>query len=273
MRASKFMRTFTLFFTFFFPLFSFAGSYARTPGDALPKNPVSFKGEQSFGEDVVGCGDERFQLVIFEGEKTNYGDAGHYFPVSSSASSYGFSINESGNLKEGARYGNVAVFTFSPEDTDVPNCDVNILEYGAFTISNSQPARPAGGFPISNQISNPNIQIQNNSDLIENLKKQIADLQAQIEKLRGGASPPEVQKFVFTKFLWKGIRDPDVERLQEFLARPPAGGPEIYPEGFVTGYFGELTEAAVKKFQARHGILQTGFVGELTTEKLNEMIF
>jgi hypothetical protein len=52
----------------------------------------------------------------------------------------------------------------------------------------------------------------------------------------------------------------DVSNLQEVLKEDP----EIYPEGYVTGYFGKLTEKAVKKLQKRCGLPETGVVDEQT---------
>ena len=49
----------------------------------------------------------------------------------------------------------------------------------------------------------------------------------------------------------------DVSRMQAFLARDTA----IYPEGVVTGFYGPLTEAAVKRFQVACGIVSTGDYG------------
>jgi peptidoglycan hydrolase-like protein with peptidoglycan-binding domain len=46
----------------------------------------------------------------------------------------------------------------------------------------------------------------------------------------------------------------DVSRLQQFLARDRA----IYPEGLVSGYYGSLTEAAVKRWQAKFNIVSSG---------------
>jgi len=71
----------------------------------------------------------------------------------------------------------------------------------------------------------------------------------------------------FTKTLWRGSRGDDVKRLQEFLKKSP----DIYPEGFVTGYFGPLTEAAVKRLQGKYGIETVGIVGSKTRQKLNEL--
>ena len=46
----------------------------------------------------------------------------------------------------------------------------------------------------------------------------------------------------------------DVSDLQTFLARDSA----IYPEALVTGYFGQLTKAAVERFQTAQGIISQG---------------
>jgi peptidoglycan hydrolase-like protein with peptidoglycan-binding domain len=40
--------------------------------------------------------------------------------------------------------------------------------------------------------------------------------------------------------------------------------------GDATGYFGNITAAAVKKFQAAHGIPATGYVGSITRAALNQ---
>lgn len=56
------------------------------------------------------------------------------------------------------------------------------------------------------------------------------------------------------KTLKRGSSGDEVRMLQIFLAELPG----IYPEGLVTGYFGVLTEAAVKRFQARHNIVSSG---------------
>lgn len=67
--------------------------------------------------------------------------------------------------------------------------------------------------------------------------------------------------------LYRGHGGEDVRSLQEFLASLP----DIYPEGLVTGHFGELTEKAIKRFQAMHGFEQAGIVGPKTRLKLSEL--
>lgn len=59
-----------------------------------------------------------------------------------------------------------------------------------------------------------------------------------------------------------GSRSEEVKTIQDILKEDPS----IYPEGYVTGYFGTLTEQAIKKLQKRCGIPETGILDE-TTEK------
>lgn len=71
----------------------------------------------------------------------------------------------------------------------------------------------------------------------------------------------------FIRYLYKGVRHAQVSNLQTVLKTDPL----IYPEGLVTGYFGKLTDAAVKRFQTKYGIESIGFVGPQTRAKLNEL--
>ncbi|MDB5204708.1 MAG: repeat-containing protein [Candidatus Taylorbacteria bacterium] len=68
----------------------------------------------------------------------------------------------------------------------------------------------------------------------------------------------------FVKTFQKGTTDIEIEHLQELLH---AEG--TYPEEYITGYFGSRTEAALKRFQAKHGLVQTGIVDVVTQKKLN----
>lgn len=69
----------------------------------------------------------------------------------------------------------------------------------------------------------------------------------------------------------------DVANLQRFLSKQDI---DIYPEGIISGYFGNLTKAAVIRFQERYVIeildpweisQGTGFVGRTTRAKINEL--
>ena len=90
-------------------------------------------------------------------------------------------------------------------------------------------------------------------DLIENLTKQIAELKKQLAQKRAGESN-------LTDGLWKGVTHNDVIKVQKLLATDPT----VYPEGIVTGYYGEMTRKAVVNFQLRHGVTPTGEIGTET---------
>jgi ABC-type transport system substrate-binding protein len=88
--------------------------------------------------------------------------------------------------------------------------------------------------------------------------------------------------FSFTKNLEYGNKNSDVTELQKCLADPKVGGPDVYPSGKVTGYFGNETKQAVILFQEkyREDVLDpynlkngTGSVRTSTRKKLNELCF
>lgn len=70
--------------------------------------------------------------------------------------------------------------------------------------------------------------------------------------------------FNFSTDLYIGLRNDAVQELQEKLR---AQG--FYSGVSSTGYYGPITQAAVKAFQSAHGIPATGYVGALTREALN----
>ena len=70
----------------------------------------------------------------------------------------------------------------------------------------------------------------------------------------------------FTQNLQLGSTNSDVTQLQTILI---ADG---FLNGTATGYFGALTKAALKLYQAKNGISQTGTVGPATRAQLNKTI-
>ena len=110
--------------------------------------------------------------------------------------------------------------------------------------------------------------------LILQLQQQVKALQEQLLKLQAEVSSTKTEleavktELKFTKILRLGVRGDEVTQLQEFLKQFP----DIYPQGLVTGYFGPLTESAVKKFQEKNKIESIGVVGPKTISKLNELI-
>jgi peptidoglycan hydrolase-like protein with peptidoglycan-binding domain len=106
---------------------------------------------------------------------------------------------------------------------------------------------------------------------IQALLAQLKTLQAQIEALQ--KQQVDLMKQVgetiaLTRELRLGMTSDEVKALQAALAADPS----IYPEGVVSGFFGPLTEKAVRKFQEKNGLEQVGFVGPRTRGLLNLLL-
>lgn len=80
-----------------------------------------------------------------------------------------------------------------------------------------------------------------------------------------GSLGSSVSAIEFTRLLQREDRGAAVERLQRVLVTENVS----FPRNLVTGYFGPLTEGALRRFQAKYAILQTGVVDTATQEKLN----
>jgi plastocyanin/peptidoglycan hydrolase-like protein with peptidoglycan-binding domain len=96
------------------------------------------------------------------------------------------------------------------------------------------------------------------------LYAQVQTLLAEINALKGGGtvstgtgtsySGSGAACFSFGRTLSYGATGADVTQLQQFLAKDAT----VYPEGTVSGYFGSLTQAAVQRWQTKHGIVSSG---------------
>jgi hypothetical protein len=78
-----------------------------------------------------------------------------------------------------------------------------------------------------------------------------------------GSTSASASQYNFTTLLTYGSTGSAVTALQEQLTRDG-----IYT-GSITGYYGDLTTAAVKAFQSKHGISSAGYVGPSTRAALN----
>lgn len=104
------------------------------------------------------------------------------------------------------------------------------------------------------------------SHTIAQLQEQIATLQAQLTLLRqqaaGGTAPGAAM--AFGENLFFGMVDhSEVRNLQGYLAQ------EGLYAGPITGNYFTLTRQAVRNFQARHSIPQTGYFGPLSRNAAN----
>ena len=113
--------------------------------------------------------------------------------------------------------------------------------------------------------------------LIENLKKQILELQVRIQAMRQTQTQvrEQAQNVQDTlkdiRDLRKGMSSEEIKAIQQILASDP----DIYPEGTISGYYGPLTEKALKRFREKYGIKdedKEDRIGQKTLEKLYELL-
>lgn len=65
---------------------------------------------------------------------------------------------------------------------------------------------------------------------------------------------------LFPSTMIKGMTSDAIKDLQNVLKSDPS----VYPEGLVTGYYGNLTEQAIKRLQKKYNISVTGIVDDAT---------
>ncbi|MFA5746963.1 MAG: peptidoglycan-binding domain-containing protein [Candidatus Paceibacterota bacterium] len=134
----------------------------------------------------------------------------------------------------------------------------------------------AAGLSVSAS-QNPNISASSTTSiasLIVQLRQKIAELSSQIDQLKNSDAVKDAKQDIkafslqIKNQLKQGVSSEDVRLLQEFLASDP----EIYPEGKITGYFGQATKKAVQRFQRKFCISAVGNVGPQTMQKINELL-
>lgn len=112
-------------------------------------------------------------------------------------------------------------------------------------------------------------------DQIAQLRILLAEVIRQIQEITGAITAAEIHCPIISYQLGKeGYKkdentDGQVSELQRFLARYP----DVYPEGLVTGFYGDATRRAVRRFKERFGIAGTteedyGNVGSDMRKKL-----
>lgn len=104
---------------------------------------------------------------------------------------------------------------------------------------------------------------------VAELQALIAQLQAQIGAIAGGtSSPTTTTSYTFTADLTLGSTGADVVALQSFLE---SKGMLTIPTGVSKGYFGEMTRAALAKYQMSKMISPAvGYFGPMTRAAVNQ---
>jgi len=113
--------------------------------------------------------------------------------------------------------------------------------------------------------------VSSTSTSASDLQSQLIQLQTQLSTMQGAQSSnssantnSSIYSHKFNSSLKVGSKGADVTALQQRLTA------EGLYSGPANGNFGPLTEAAVKKYQAQHGIDQLGNVGPVTRAALNK---
>src|SRR3989344_676980 len=115
-------------------------------------------------------------------------------------------------------------------------------------------------------------QVISTTATIEQLLLQFQQWQAQCKSLQEQKQQLQVQQQETISQLVSALRQGSVGDNVKTLQALLAADPDVYPEGLITGYYGNLTMKAVRQFQKKHGIEQAGVVGPKTLKKLNEFL-
>ncbi len=109
----------------------------------------------------------------------------------------------------------------------------------------------------TNANTNTNANAADLTAQVQALLQQVTTLQSQLGAGSGTTNSVSVSTGacpLIGRVLKRGASGDDVSRLQRYLA----ANASIYPEGQITGYYGALTEAAVKRWQAANNIVSSG---------------
>ena len=107
------------------------------------------------------------------------------------------------------------------------------------------------------------LSIEQLTALVESLTAQIKALTAQVN-----SQSQLIAKLRLNSEHRRGEQNDEIKLLQKILATDPA----LYPEGYVTGYFGDFTSKAISRFQSRYGLTVTGTLTPETKELINKIL-
>lgn len=103
---------------------------------------------------------------------------------------------------------------------------------------------------------------------IADLLAQLAKLTALFNELKAKLLGVQTQITELKSDLREGMSDADIKAIQVALASDPT----IYPAGLTTGFFGPMTAEAIKRFQAKNGLVVTGTINAETKAALDTIL-
>jgi len=155
------------------------------------------------------------------------------------------------------------------KDFGTKNVSLIILPSLQSKISGFNGSEPTFPYSFTASVASSISDRSGEKDIIQKLLDQISSLKKQIEEIKKSLGQSTSSCSYLNNNMSIGSRNDDVICLQEFLKNQ---GQDIYPEGLVTGYFGNLTRLAVIRFQQKYNIPNTGFVGPLTRNQINQLL-
>jgi hypothetical protein len=154
------------------------------------------------------------------------------------------------------------------DGTDVAGNDIVSVPTAGATFTITQASSGGGGGGSSGGGSSKKKTVD--EEIAENVVITTENTEVITETIQNG--------FQFTRALTVGDMGDDVSRLQTILKNL---GTSTYPEGLVTGYFGQLTKAAVARYQNAYKdviltpiglVTGTGYFGTMTMNHMNSLI-
>ena len=151
---------------------------------------------------------------------------------------------------------------FAPQPQTLPS-------YGGERLINPPPPTPTPTPPLAGPFTP-----LPESPTVGDIKDALMEVVTQVTKIQQIITESTLSGEGITQSLNQGTSGEQVTNLQNFLK---SQGPDVYPEGLVTGYFGPLTREAVEKFQEKYDIAGPGdpgygFVGPKTRTKINSLL-
>jgi len=241
---------------------------------------VDITGEAFGGDNITVCGVNgqcgTFYVYVAPSGTTAATTATTNTLTAPAISSFSVSSNDSNGNFIGS--GNVLTFTFSANQSiSIPKVTigstaltVNGSGNGPYTTTYTMTGSEILPLSVAINFSNPagsagqaDFWVGNNAVAPTSVS---ANSATTIVPATAAATANTSTGYTFTQYLYDGSVSPQVTALQERLTTDG-----IY-SGPITGTFGPLTKAAVKAYQAKHGLDQLGVVGPATRALLNQGI-
>jgi len=216
-------------------------------------NPTTsdFAGVRIFRSSSSGTAALSGAIVVVSTTATTYTDTGL-----TDGSTYYYALKSMDNNGNAATASEVSAVAGSQPSITITATSTEVITTTATTTTLA---------PVTLPYASPTTTEQMQANLTA-LLAQLTSLQNQLAAVQGEA-PPLAASYAFNTNFGQGIRSDTVKNLQTILIHE-----ELLGSQYATGYFGVLTLAAVKKFQAKYNISpQSGYVGPLTRAQLNKL--